>query len=118
MKIKFSLTTITLVFIFTHMILGDKLTYCLLVPFNTSCENEELNSLLMVGFERKKKMGIWTYILNMLFPLIPILHNIVTSYTQYINDLPPSVQFFPSLDFRVFNCYSICGVIIDSFSSF
>ena len=42
MKIKISLTTITLVFIFTHMILGDKLTDHLLVPFNTSCENKEL----------------------------------------------------------------------------
>ena len=49
MKIKISLTTITLVFIFTHMILGDKLTYCLLVPFNISYENKELNSLLIVG---------------------------------------------------------------------
>ena len=50
MKIKISLTIITLVFIFTHMILGDKLTYRLLVPFNTSYVNKELNSLLIVGF--------------------------------------------------------------------
>ena len=90
MKIKISLTTITLVFIFTHMILGDKLTCCLLVPFNTSYENKELNSLLIVGVLKERKMEIWTYNLIMLFPLIPIFHNIVTSYTQYINELPPS----------------------------
>ena len=60
MKKKISLTTIRLVFIFTHMILGDKLTYHLLVPFNTSCENKELNSLLIVGFWKTVKMGIWT----------------------------------------------------------
>ena len=57
MKIKISLTTITLVFIFTHMILGDKLTYCLLVPFNTSYENKELNSLLIVGVLKERKNG-------------------------------------------------------------
>ena len=57
MKIKISLTTITLVFIFTHMILGDKLTYSLLVPFNTSYKNKKLNSLLIVGFERQHKCG-------------------------------------------------------------
>ena len=50
MKVKISLTTITLLFIFTHMILGDKLTYHLLVPFNTSYKNKELNSLLIMGF--------------------------------------------------------------------
>ena len=50
MKIKISLTTITFVFIFTHMTLGDKLTYHLLVPFNKSYKNKELNSLLIVGF--------------------------------------------------------------------
>ena len=57
MKIKISLTTITLVFIFTHMILGDKLTYHLLVPFNTSYENKELNSLLIVGVLKERKNG-------------------------------------------------------------
>ena len=57
MKIKISVTTITLVFIFTHMILGDKLTYSLLVPFNTSYENKELNSLLIVGVLKERKNG-------------------------------------------------------------
>ena len=57
MKIKISLTTITLVFIFTHLILGDKLTYHLLVPFNTSYENKELNSLLIVEVLKERKNG-------------------------------------------------------------
>ena len=47
-------------------------------------------------------MGIWTDILTMLFPLIPIL---ITSYAQYVNDLLPSVQCLPSLKFIVFNCF-------------
>ena len=50
-----------------------------------------------MGFWQKEQMGIWTYLLNMLFPLIPIFHNKVTACAQYINDLPPSIPFLPNL---------------------
>ena len=60
-------------------------------------------------------MGIWTDILTMLFPLIPIL---VTSYAQYTNDLLPSNQFLPSLKFIVFNCSSNYEVVMGSFFEF